>query len=601
MESGHKAFSLTELLIVLVVVALLFAALAPILTKRHVSENAATESIWNFVPGDGERNVYFDPGNESWTSSIYMGMVPSRTINDSNSGKLVIDSGDITYNSVTYKQPQIQFRFSPDIQQQGRGLNSANLFVDETNLIFGPSLVNTNLSQTTIYGLSNLKNPSSANALTIMGKDAMGNANVSENGLYNYIIAIGNRAAYNLGTDTSSINGIYIGANSGAGSAETDTIPTDNVAIGYNTSNKAGFAGSGNVFLGAFTGNGFNNAASNYNTIVGSVFYGENAAYNTLIGYGTYQVGDSNIKNITAIGYGACNSVENVSDGSRICIGYNSGYSTNYTPSSFNTDSGEHIFLGGKPEIPSLGGNGFSGRSVLEVHNIPVNDINYGYVVLNSNLVVRGNFYPSNLSKQVVYNQFASTRDIGAEKEYFRCNTDDVISGSSFVGINDKYVCKGLVSARPKSINALKYNGACSNNSGYTSGSNCPNITSDIRLKNIISENTDGIDKLEKLILYNYTYKNNPKTPQVGVIAQDLQKVFPNSVSKDSQGFLKIRWDEMFYSLINSIKALAAKVEDLFSKVAKLEADVTTVKNDQSDIKSQISVINKRIKRLEKE
>ncbi|MBO6181541.1 prepilin-type N-terminal cleavage/methylation domain-containing protein, partial [bacterium] len=52
MKSGIRAFSLTELLIVLVVIALLFAAMAPIVTKRHIAETHETESIWNFVTGD---------------------------------------------------------------------------------------------------------------------------------------------------------------------------------------------------------------------------------------------------------------------------------------------------------------------------------------------------------------------------------------------------------------------------------------------------------------------------------------------------------------------------------------------------------------------
>jgi prepilin-type N-terminal cleavage/methylation domain-containing protein len=53
----HKAFSLTELIIVLVIIAVLFAAMAPIITKRHIADTAGVENIWNFVNNDTERDV----------------------------------------------------------------------------------------------------------------------------------------------------------------------------------------------------------------------------------------------------------------------------------------------------------------------------------------------------------------------------------------------------------------------------------------------------------------------------------------------------------------------------------------------------------------
>ena len=156
MIKGNKAFSLTELLIVIVIIAVLFAAIAPIITKRQVSETHMSESIWNFVTGDSERDAYFDPGVETWTSSVYMGMIP--TSNDKTAGKLVIDAGPITYNSNTYNQPQMQFRFSADSKQQGRGMASALLFLNDSSVIFGSSISPYNTSKSVIYGLSNLVN-----------------------------------------------------------------------------------------------------------------------------------------------------------------------------------------------------------------------------------------------------------------------------------------------------------------------------------------------------------------------------------------------------------------------------------------------------------
>ena len=84
----------------------------------------------------------------------------------------------------------------------------------------------------------------------------------------------------------------------------------------------------------------------------------------------------------------------------------------------------------------------------------------------------------------------------------------------------------------------------------------------------------------DRLKVFNFTYKKDTtKTPHVGVIAQDLQKVFPNAVQKGTDGFLTIRMEDMFYGVINAIKELDAKyqaqekrINDLEKRIEKLEA-----------------------------
>ena len=606
MIKGNKAFSLTELLIVIVIIAVLFAAIAPIITKRQVSETHMSESIWNFVTGDSERDAYFDPGVETWTSSVYMGMIP--TSNDKTAGKLVIDAGPITYNSNTYNQPQMQFRFSADSKQQGRGMASALLFLNDSSVIFGSSISPYNTSKSVIYGLSNLVNNNYAHSLTVFGNGAMEYSKIGSAGgsTPQYIIAVGHRAAQRIGASdtTDSVNGIYIGAGAGTSLAQTKLPPTGNIAVGYNSmaysdtvnndESKAETKGSHNVFLGAYTGNGFTSTSASYNTIVGTVYPGANASYNTIIGYDVYAKGDPNVSNLTAIGYNACSSLSG-SSGSKVCIGADSGHSTNNTPEVFDTDSGEHIFLGGKPSSQKT--RGFAGRSVLEVHNNVVNGQTYGNVVINSNLVVRGNFFPSD-SNKVVYNEFKSTQDIsGMEIPYYRCSSD---SYRSILNYNN-FVCTEFEQSNPKSNNVLVKKGNCSNDNGYPSGNGCPNITSDIRLKTDITENNVGLDMLTRLEPYYYTYKNDAKKVRhVGVIAQDLQKIFPDAVTKDKNGYLKIRFEDMFYALINSIKQLAQKLDNVKIMITSAKSDLIKIKADHKDIRKQISALDIRIRRLER-
>ena len=68
--------------------------------------------------------------------------------------------------------------------------------------------------------------------------------------------------------------------------------------------------------------------------------------------------------------------------------------------------------------------------------------------------------------------------------------------------------------------------------------------------------------------------KDKTKTPHVGVIAQDLQKVFPDAVKKGTDGFLTIRFEDMFFAMINSIKELDLKYQAQEKRISELEARI---------------------------
>ncbi len=97
-------------------------------------------------------------------------------------------------------------------------------------------------------------------------------------------------------------------------------------------------------------------------------------------------------------------------------------------------------------------------------------------------------------------------------------------------------------------------------------------VNSDKRLKDIIGENKDGLAQIEKLQIYDYTMKSDTeKAPHVGVVAQDLQKVFPKAVSKAKDGTLVIDKDFILYGLVNAVKDLDKKINDTIARVQALE------------------------------
>jgi prepilin-type N-terminal cleavage/methylation domain-containing protein len=103
--------------------------------------------------------------------------------------------------------------------------------------------------------------------------------------------------------------------------------------------------------------------------------------------------------------------------------------------------------------------------------------------------------------------------------------------------------------------------------------------SSDRRLKNVGKVFADGLEKIRKLEVYNYTFKNDKnKTPRVGVLAQDLQKIFPNAVTKGDDGFLKIRMEDMFFAIVRAVQendkrisTLEAQNKELLKRIEALE------------------------------
>lgn len=102
-------------------------------------------------------------------------------------------------------------------------------------------------------------------------------------------------------------------------------------------------------------------------------------------------------------------------------------------------------------------------------------------------------------------------------------------------------------------------------------------FVSDIRLKKNIEQIPNALDKV--LSLTGFTYNLNDvaaslgydtEQTHVGVSAQDVQKVLPQVVveSAVSEDYMTVQYDKLVPLLIESIKELNAKVEDLERKLS---------------------------------
>ena len=117
-------------------------------------------------------------------------------------------------------------------------------------------------------------------------------------------------------------------------------------------------------------------------------------------------------------------------------------------------------------------------------------------------------------------------------------------------------------------------------------------------MKNVGEVFTAGLEEIKKLEVFNYVYKKDTtKTPRVGVMAQDLMKIFPNAVFKGDDGFYRIRMEDMFYALVNAVKELDKKIDLLAEKQKEIEtlrAEVKSLKKDYADLEKRIEKLEKR-------
>ena len=90
---------------------------------------------------------------------------------------------------------------------------------------------------------------------------------------------------------------------------------------------------------------------------------------------------------------------------------------------------------------------------------------------------------------------------------------------------------------------------------------------SDRDLKENITDATDKLNDLLNVQIRNFNFKNLPEFKQIGVIAQELELVFPGLVKTNEDGLKSVKYSVFVPMLIKAIQELAAKVEALEAAV----------------------------------
>ena len=86
---------------------------------------------------------------------------------------------------------------------------------------------------------------------------------------------------------------------------------------------------------------------------------------------------------------------------------------------------------------------------------------------------------------------------------------------------------------------------------------------SDERLKQNIQPLASSLAKLAQLRGVSFKWKDEPQDNQIGLVAQEVEKILPEIVSTDSEGYKSIAYGKLTAVLLEAIKELQQQVEEL--------------------------------------
>jgi hypothetical protein len=436
----------------------------------------------------------------------------------------------------------------------------------------------------TAVGVGALANSAGGAMNTAFGNAALQNSTI---GLRN--TAIGNRALMRSISPTSSDgnDNIAIGDETMSGSATVQNTGSNNVAIGNNALHS--------------NSTGVNNTAIGFNSMVNST---NNFAFSNCA------IGHSSLANVTgsrntAIGASA---FQNLTSGSN-----NIGIGQNVIP--INPAGDNQLVIGTtiygtdiySNTLVQIGIGQFSAVDMpsarldingnLRIRNVPPTTVQTNYLVVDGLGFVRQAPIPSQgiSSNCATVSRVPLTTNVNGNVSCSQIydNSNSVSSSLASVGIGPAY--NGV------SPNfSFTYPG-----SHWYEGSSLPSSSgnvrlavdgvveglayyaySDKRLKSNIKTVENSISKIKKLRGVTYTWDKDIKSgkslndiPQLGFLAQEVEKVIPEAVIVNADGFYAMNYSTIIPVLTEGIKEQQTEIETQQLKIENLELQITELKN----------------------
>ena len=559
-QTSRLGFTLAEMMVVLLILSIIMAAMAPVMTTRNKLDQSAP---WSWATNGSD--AYYGLGDAQ------VAMIGQEEVKPTDDGARLVINSPSSRNHILFKN--------------GDTING-RLNMSNNSVLLGKTASGQTLGSYST-GLGSDIGPSGTGSVSV-GYANKSTADYSFAGGYNnavsglFSIAIGQSNTVSdqdsivLGR-SNTVNGqdsIILGRNNEVNSNNSIGIGT-NISPGQSGIAIGNSSGAASDTEGAIAiGNGAK-GTSDYSIALGSNAKASNTGFDIAsiaIGRNALSTGDISI----AIG-SADNSTS--SDYYTASTGFQSiAIGANAKASSFggiSIGSNACLYSKGQANVTCIGDN--SGPSIGDTKLINQSHIMFlgkesTTVYIPGNLVVSGNVLLNGRTGTTTLIRDANSQN-GLYEFQARNSTNE----------NDNLRLYPYFLNRPNNISMKSFF------ENY--------LNSDRRLKYVGSESTSGLDKIRQLKVFNYTFKKDKKkVPHVGVIAQDLQKVFPNAVKKGVDGFLTIRMEDMFYAVINAIKELDSKISTLEKENKELKAALKQLQENDKKQEARLKALEAKIK-----
>lgn len=110
---------------------------------------------------------------------------------------------------------------------------------------------------------------------------------------------------------------------------------------------------------------------------------------------------------------------------------------------------------------------------------------------------------------------------------------------------------------------------------------------SDRRYKSDIEALTSPLANLLKISGYSYLNKLSQKK-DIGVIAQEVEAVYPELVQTDADGYKSVQYGNLVAPIIEAIRELATKIDNLFTLYVSQQAKIDTLEARLLKLESQV-------------
>ncbi|QDK39002.1 tail fiber domain-containing protein [Bdellovibrio sp. NC01] len=145
---------------------------------------------------------------------------------------------------------------------------------------------------------------------------------------------------------------------------------------------------------------------------------------------------------------------------------------------------------------------------------------------------------------------------------------------------------------------------------GTSAGTSAFVNASDARLKKDVQLVPNALNKILQLRGVTFDWRHDvrpdlqfPQSRDMGVIAQEVEKVFPEAVTTDSEGFKAVGYTKLIAPLIESTKELAGICKMNDSQIAQLKVtiekqsrDIASLKEENAELRAAICEINPKAK-----